>query len=49
MTNTVDAFQTLVADIDYPMFIVTTAADGERAGCLIGFLTQASIKPPRLL
>jgi hypothetical protein len=26
------------------MFIVTTAAGAERAGCLIGFATQASIQ-----
>lgn len=31
------------------MFIVTTAADGRRAGCLVGFATQASIDPPRFL
>ena len=39
----------LVAALDYPMFIVTVAADGERAGCLIGFATQCSINPPRFL
>jgi flavin reductase (DIM6/NTAB) family NADH-FMN oxidoreductase RutF len=38
-----------VTGIDYPMFIVTTAADGERGGCLVGFVTQASIDPARLL
>ena len=43
-------FNSLMAELDYPMFIVTTvAADGERAGCLIGFATQISIKPPRFL
>jgi flavin reductase (DIM6/NTAB) family NADH-FMN oxidoreductase RutF len=32
------------------MFIVTAlGADGERAGCLIGFATQCSVKPPRFL
>jgi flavin reductase (DIM6/NTAB) family NADH-FMN oxidoreductase RutF len=32
------------------MFIVTTVGDdGERSGCLIGFATQISIKPPRFL
>lgn len=31
------------------MLVVTTQADGERAGCLVGFATQASINPPRLL
>ena len=43
-------FNGLVGDLDYPMFIVTTrASDGERAGCLIGFTTQCSINPPRVL
>jgi flavin reductase (DIM6/NTAB) family NADH-FMN oxidoreductase RutF len=35
--------------LDYPMFVVTTASDGEAAGCLVGFATQASIDPPRFL
>jgi flavin reductase (DIM6/NTAB) family NADH-FMN oxidoreductase RutF len=39
----------LLGDLDYPMFIVTTARGGERSGCLIGFATQASIDPPRFL
>jgi len=42
-------FDAFVEGIDYPMFIVTTVADGTRAGCLVGFTTQASIDPPRLL
>ncbi|MBV9659848.1 MAG: flavin reductase [Acidimicrobiales bacterium] len=44
-----ESFDRLVSDLDYPMFIVTVAARGERAGCLVGFVTQASIDPPRLL
>ena len=44
-----DAVHALVSAIDYPMFIVTVAAGGERAGCLIGFATQCSISPPRFL
>ncbi len=39
----------LVSALDYPMFIVTVAAGGERAGCLVGFATQCSIDPPRFL
>jgi flavin reductase (DIM6/NTAB) family NADH-FMN oxidoreductase RutF len=31
------------------MFIVTAAHGGERAGCLVGFASQASIDPPRFL
>ena len=42
-------FDRLMASLDYPMFIVTAAAGGERAGCLVGFATQASIHPPRFL
>lgn len=44
-----DAFQALVAGLDYPMFAVTAAAAGERDGCLVGFATQSSIDPPRFL
>jgi flavin reductase (DIM6/NTAB) family NADH-FMN oxidoreductase RutF len=38
-------FQAIVASLDYPMYIVTAAAAGERAGCLVGFATQSSIAP----
>ena len=43
------SFDRLMGTLDYPMFIVTAAADGERSGCLVGFATQASIDPPRFL
>jgi flavin reductase (DIM6/NTAB) family NADH-FMN oxidoreductase RutF len=39
----------LVEELDYPMFIVTVSAGGERSGCLVGFATQCSIEPPRFL
>jgi flavin reductase (DIM6/NTAB) family NADH-FMN oxidoreductase RutF len=42
-------FHQLVAWIDYPMFIVTTSAGSERSGCLVGFVTQGSIHPPRFV
>ena len=42
-------FDAFVAGLDHPMFVVTTAHDGERAGCLVGFTTQASLDPPRML
>jgi flavin reductase (DIM6/NTAB) family NADH-FMN oxidoreductase RutF len=38
---------TVTAELDYPMVIVTTIADGERSGCLVGFHTQCSIHPSR--
>ncbi|MEA2308409.1 MAG: hypothetical protein QOI65_695 [Thermoleophilaceae bacterium] len=44
-----EAFDALVGALDYPMFIATTVAAGERAGCLVGFATQCSIDPPRFL
>jgi flavin reductase (DIM6/NTAB) family NADH-FMN oxidoreductase RutF len=42
-------FHVLTAVVDYPMFVVTCARDGERAGCLVGFATQCSIDPPHFL
>lgn len=47
--NAAPSFTQLVAQLDYSMFIVTTAAGGERSGCLIGFASQVSIHPPRFL
>jgi flavin reductase (DIM6/NTAB) family NADH-FMN oxidoreductase RutF len=35
--------------LDYPMYVVTTRAGDDRAGCLVGFSTQTSIDPPRFL
>jgi flavin reductase (DIM6/NTAB) family NADH-FMN oxidoreductase RutF len=45
------AFDTLLASLDFPMFIATTVAadDHERSGCLMGFATQSSIHPPHFL
>lgn len=47
--STEASFQGLVAQLDYSMLVVTAAAEGEHAGCLIGFATQVSIHPPRFL
>ena len=44
-----DAFEKLVALLNYPMFVITTAAGGVTAGCLVGFASQTSIHPPRFL
>jgi flavin reductase (DIM6/NTAB) family NADH-FMN oxidoreductase RutF len=49
MSSQDSVFNRLMALLDYPMFIVTTAAGGERAGCLVGFASQVSIHPPRFL
>jgi flavin reductase (DIM6/NTAB) family NADH-FMN oxidoreductase RutF len=45
----VEAFDQLVALLNYPMFVVTTEAGGVAAGCLVGFASQASIHPARFL
>jgi flavin reductase (DIM6/NTAB) family NADH-FMN oxidoreductase RutF len=42
-------FPSLMTELDYPMFVVTACADGERSGCLVGFTTQTSIHPARFL
>jgi flavin reductase (DIM6/NTAB) family NADH-FMN oxidoreductase RutF len=42
-------FARLAATLDYPLYVVTTAVDGERSGCLIGFGTQCSVHPARFL
>jgi flavin reductase (DIM6/NTAB) family NADH-FMN oxidoreductase RutF len=47
--ETTNEFDAVTGLLDYPMYIVTTAADGECAGCLVGFAGQTSIDPPRFL
>ncbi|MGV9611581.1 flavin reductase family protein [Nocardia xishanensis] len=42
-------FDAVLAAADYPVWVVTTAACGIRAGCLVGFGTQVSIDPPRFV
>ncbi|KAF0845437.1 flavin reductase family protein [Nocardia caishijiensis] len=44
-----DAFDAVIAAADAPVWIVTTVAEDRRAGCLVGFATQASINPRRFL
>jgi flavin reductase (DIM6/NTAB) family NADH-FMN oxidoreductase RutF len=44
-----DDFDEFVDGLDYPMFVVTAFDGARRAGCLVGFTTQASIDPPRML
>jgi flavin reductase (DIM6/NTAB) family NADH-FMN oxidoreductase RutF len=40
-------FAELIAHLNYPMIVVTTASAGRRAGCLVGFHSQCSIQPER--
>ncbi len=44
-----DALHEVAGRLDYPMFILTTHADGELSGCLIGFMTQCSVDPVRFV
>lgn len=45
--NAVDVF---TSSVESSFYIVTTASpDGDIAGCLVGFVTQCSILPPRFL
>jgi flavin reductase (DIM6/NTAB) family NADH-FMN oxidoreductase RutF len=44
-----NAFEEIVGYLDYPMFVVTAVSGEQRAGCLVGFATQASIRPRRFL
>jgi flavin reductase (DIM6/NTAB) family NADH-FMN oxidoreductase RutF len=41
-----EAFEKLVSQLEYPMFIVTAPGP---LGCLVGFTTQASIDPHRFI
>lgn len=38
-----------VSGLDYTMLLVTARHEGRRSGCLVGFATQTSIGPSRLL
>ncbi len=40
-----DSFEMLMASVAPALVVVTTAAEGERAGCLVGFHSQSSIGP----
>jgi flavin reductase (DIM6/NTAB) family NADH-FMN oxidoreductase RutF len=40
-------FNTLMAALDSPLIVVTTADERERAGCLVEFHAQSSIEPQR--
>ena len=43
------AFDDLVGELDYPLFVVTAAAGDERDGCVVGFTSQCSVAPPLFL
>jgi len=52
MSSTIvsDAMDGFTSATDYPLMVVTAGTpDGERSGCVAGFVTQCSIEPPRFL
>jgi flavin reductase (DIM6/NTAB) family NADH-FMN oxidoreductase RutF len=44
---TVGVFDEIAAELDYPVYVVTVSANGQRDGCLVGFASQCSIHPAR--
>ena len=48
-TGAADVAHDVLGRLDYPMLIVTGASQGEQVGCLVGFWTQCTMDPPRLL
>jgi flavin reductase (DIM6/NTAB) family NADH-FMN oxidoreductase RutF len=42
-----NAFESIMRDVDSSSFVVTAAAGGQVAGCLVAFSTQCSMHPPR--
>ena len=46
-SESTEAFEAIMSDVDPPSYVVTAADGDDRAGCLVGFATQCSIDPPR--
>lgn len=44
-----EAVRGFIPLLDYPLYVVTVASAGERAGCLVGFASQCSIGPERFM
>jgi flavin reductase (DIM6/NTAB) family NADH-FMN oxidoreductase RutF len=42
-----EPFDRIVANLEYPMFVVSAAAGADADACLVGFTSQCSIDPPR--
>ncbi|WP_405901360.1 flavin reductase family protein [Streptomyces sp. NBC_00727] len=44
-----NAFDRFTDELDYPVYVVTAEAGGERAGCLVGSGSQCSMRPARFM
>jgi flavin reductase (DIM6/NTAB) family NADH-FMN oxidoreductase RutF len=42
-----NSFEAIMGDVETPSYIVTAAAQGEVAGCLVALATRCGIEPPR--
>jgi flavin reductase (DIM6/NTAB) family NADH-FMN oxidoreductase RutF len=47
VTGRSDAFECIVKELEYPMFVVGAATDDDVDACLVGFTSQCSVEPPR--
>lgn len=43
------ALEAFSEKVDGPLLIVTTVAEDERSGCVVGYWTKCSVAPPRFL
>ena len=44
-----ETFDDLMVSTDAALIVVTTTAENERAGCLVGFHSQSSMSPQRFV
>jgi flavin reductase (DIM6/NTAB) family NADH-FMN oxidoreductase RutF len=44
-----NAVDSLIQAVDYPLFVVTAGASGAVSGCMAGFVTQSSLRPVRFI
>lgn len=49
VTDAIDTANEMLSDLDYPVFVVTAASSDEKSGCLVGFASQCSIEPLRVM
>ena len=49
VADSINIANEMLSDLDYPVFVVTTASSDEKSGCLVGFGSQCSIDPLRVM
>ncbi len=49
-TGSLSVLEAFSSRTDYPLMVATVSSEtGEKSGCIVGFVTQCSILPPRFL